>query len=773
MTRERITRLAATAFRGFPHRFEVDIDGGRSLIVFGENGTGKSTIADIVEFYMTGGIEFLAHEGRRHTIRHIGSPRETTTRVEVETTGMHTGTLEFPLPKGFAAPAATQMETFLLRGRTLAEFVDKSKSEKWSVLSKILGLEAVDILRLNLQTATNQLVKTAASASLEFDVACGALRERSVEPEEHSVLAAATKLCSAAKLAPPTTLEEMVSAEWLPGVRPEPRVSEVASISALAAELRGVQPYQPDLAALHAWNEFTAKEASSDEARIRFLSAAHLLLDRREPVETCPLCGQPIIAEDLKQLVTHTLADLQGSAAELEAAIRQLDALAIGVDRVQMQLTGYEKRAHVLGIALAELPSTPSGVIKRAHDTRQPLEVGVLQDFGSDTAAWTDKATTVIQAAGPTHQEEGENPLLRLGVLVEMARRWKACGERARHARRAAGTAERVFTLYQARQRQYFTAVLQQISSRAAEIYGKLHAGEDFEAVSVETMSDKGVELTVNFHGSKQKPPHGVLSESHLNSLAIALFLAMAQTFNDQLGFLVLDDVVNSFDLGHRGQLAELLAMEFKDWQLIVLTHDEQFYQRILRIGRDWNRLEFTSWTYEEGPRTTSYQTGDLLAAAREALGMHDRIGAAQKGRRALEEFLQELAEGIEAPLPYRRGAKNDRREIGELMRGLRRRLGEHRPSYAATFDALLALLDADVQAALNVESHSSVGRASDAEVQSALDRLSNLIDIWTCAKCGHRGWRLGGPEIYSCKCGALTYPPPPVRTDRGATAES
>ena len=54
-----------------------------------------------------------------------------------------------------------------------------------------------------------------------------------------------------------------------------------------------------------------------------------------------------------------------------------------------------------------------------------------------------------------------------------------------------------------------------------------------------------------------------MLSESHLNSLAIALFLAMAETFNEQLGFLVLDDVINSFDVEHRGRLAELLADGF------------------------------------------------------------------------------------------------------------------------------------------------------------------------------------------------------------------
>ena len=66
-----------------------------------------------------------------------------------------------------------------------------------------------------------------------------------------------------------------------------------------------------------------------------------------------------------------------------------------------------------------------------------------------------------------------------------------------------------------------------------AQIYAVFHPGENLaESVSIEPWTAKGVELAVEFYGSRQRPPHGVLSESHLNSLAIALFLAMAGEFN-------------------------------------------------------------------------------------------------------------------------------------------------------------------------------------------------------------------------------------------------
>ena len=224
-----------------------------------------------------------------------------------------------------------------------------------------------------------------------------------------------------------------------------------------------------------------------------------------------------------------------------------------------------------------------------------------------------------------------------------------------------------------------------------------------------------------------------MLSESHLNSLAIALFLAMAEEFNEQLGFLLLDDVINSFDVEHRGRLAELLADGFSDWQLIVLTHDQQFFEHLSRRAPSWRKLELTSWSYASGPRTTQYETSGILAAARERLENGDVHGAATKARRALEELLQEVCEALWAPLPFRRGQANDKREIGELFKGVRRTLKERAKTVLESIEPLLKNLEADVGATLNVEVHGSRGRSGASEVDAALTRIEALDQTWSC----------------------------------------
>jgi hypothetical protein len=348
-----------------------------------------------------------------------------------------------------------------------------------------------------------------------------------------------------------------------------------------------------------------------------------------------------------------------------------------------------------------------------------------------------------------------------LAALCQQVNAWRLAEQKATRARRALELAERVFDAYQTKQKDDVTDLLKRISRRVGEIYSTLHPGEDLDAVSVEPWTAKGVELAIDFHGSRQRPPHGVLSESHLNSLAIALFLAMAESFNERIGFLLLDDVINSFDVEHRGRLAELLADGFSNWQLIVLTHDPLFFEHLSRRAPSWRKLEFTSWSYTSGPRTTHYETTGILRSARERLDSGDIHGAATKARRALEELLQEICEALWAPLPFRRGQSNDKREIGELLKGVRRTLKERAKPLAESIEPLLKNVEADVGATLNVAIHGSRGRPGASEVVAALERIEALDERWSCPKCRTRVWHRGTPDASRCKCGVSAFPPP------------
>jgi hypothetical protein len=411
-------------------------------------------------------------------------------------------------------------------------------------------------------------------------------------------------------------------------------------------------------------------------------------------------------------------------------------------------------------VTLPPVPDIPYAAIRDSVDALAPVAIDAITRAIADTRKWDREAGKLARKASPPQPSTRDTHLVMLAALCQQVNAWRLAEKKARKARRALDLSEQVFDAYQTKQKEDLAELLKRISQRVGRIYSALHPGEDLDAVSVEPWTAKGVELAIEFYGSRQRPPHGVLSESHLNSLAIALFLAMAESFNEQIGFLVLDDVINSFDVEHRGRLAELLADGFSNWQLIVLIHDQQFFEHLSRRAPSWRKLEFTSWSYAAGPRTTQYETTSILLNARERVESGDVQGAATKARRGLEELLQEVCEALAAPLPFRRGQANDKREIGELFKGVRRTLKEHAKPLLESVEPLLKHLEADVGATLNVAAHGSRGRTGMREVEAALDRITSLDEKWSCPECKTRIWHRGTAEAGRCKCGVSAFPP-------------
>ncbi len=759
---EKVQRLVMHAFRGIPGEMIVDFGKGESIVVYGDNGTGKSTIADALEWYFTGGIELLSHEGRQHAVRYLGGETDGVTSVEVLTNGTLGGKVVFPDERNAETLLSLRRETFLLRGRTLADFINKTKTEKWKALVEILGLDAIEDLREDLQRARNELRRLSKAGEEEVRTYRRALASGSEEVTHDTVLANFQQICRTLGIDPPPSLDQVVDPSWLTtAVGANVAVSEASDRESLLAEIKTLRTPAPDSRAVEAWNDLVSS------GRARLLPRAALVREAKRLFETgsiddgrCPLCGQTVDHENLARRIESALVEMMEASRDLERFRDPVAQVADDLEAAQHKRVSIHNRARAMDLELAPVPGLPHAALRESVAALAPVEIETITRALSAVRKWDRTAGTLARNASPPEPGTRDAQLVMLAALCQQVNAWRLAEKKAARAGRALDLAERVFDAYQDKQKRDLTELLKRISRRVAEIYSALHPGEDLDAVSVEPWTAKGVELAIEFYGSRQRPPHGVLSESHLNSLAIALFLAMAESFNQQIGFLLLDDVINSFDVEHRGRLAELLADGFSAWQLIVLTHDQQFFEHLSRRAPSWRRLEFTSWSYASGPRTTQYETTDILRNARERLERGDVHDAATRARRALEELLQEICEALCAPLPFRRGQANDKRELGELFKGVRRMLKEHAKPLLESLEPLLKHLEADVGATLNVAAHAGRGRAGASEVEAALQRIAMLDDKWSCPECRTRVWHRGTPEAGRCKCGRSSFPP-------------
>ncbi|NEJ64891.1 AAA family ATPase [Rhizobium ruizarguesonis] len=172
----------------------------------------------------------------------------------------------------------------------------------------------------------------------------------------------------------------------------------------------------------------------------------------------------------------------------------------------------------------------------------------------------------------------------------------------------------------------------------------------------------------IAFHGQLVGHPQLFLNEARLSALALAIYfagrkLAEKQTQNDMPRIMVLDDVLIGLDQANRVPLLDVLAKYFRDWQVIILTHDRvwfdiaRHYQRVGQADKFW-----TYWQLHQphdhhfAPIATDVASSiaaQALDTARKFLRDGHVHAAGNAARLATEFGLREFCATKDVPVPY------------------------------------------------------------------------------------------------------------------------
>jgi len=122
------------------------------------------------------------------------------------------------------------------------------------------------------------------------------------------------------------------------------------------------------------------------------------------------------------------------------------------------------------------------------------------------------------------------------------------------------------------------------LSEKVKEYYNIINAHDpEFELLDSLTLPAKaGAKIEIKFKADSQT--HDalyILSEGHIKVLGLSILLAKA--VNENLGFLIFDDIVNAIDDDHRNGIADLLLChnDLKDRQHILTCHGETFINKL------------------------------------------------------------------------------------------------------------------------------------------------------------------------------------------------
>jgi len=558
------------------------------MIIYGENGTGKSTICDAFGFLAEGNVGSLDNRGLGKTNRywHSLGKKSTDVSVTLETT---TTTCRATVSRSdvVVTPPEHRPRVEVLRRSQILSLIEAKAAERYAAISRFIDVSGIETSEAFLR----ELIKDTKAGR---EVAIARVQENR------------------------DTLQQFWEEAGKPGTDPLlwGESESTRDASAFDAEIKAISNLCDTYARLAEYPEQTelatkslkkaqdlldsAQQAidqclagvSTDAAEIVSIleSAKAYFIKHSEPA-ACPLCESAEKAHGLTARVNERIALL----GELHEANTNKNRRVQDVSRAtqQMEILKENARQHAQNFnQCCANNSWPKDIVLPSTPTPEDL---------ADWSAWLATNThlpTVWKKAESTRQDKKQ-------FLSTLKRAFNTCTENTLAQKELDAllpSLSKALQIVEEERRKFTDTTLAGIATEVGRLYEVVHPGEGINKISLELDPDKraSLEIGASFCG-QATPPQAYFSDSHLDTLGLCVFLALAALEKPTETILVLDDVLASVDEPHVERLIEMLydeAMRFR--HCVITTHYRPWKQK-LRWGWLQNGqcqfVELTKWT--------------------------------------------------------------------------------------------------------------------------------------------------------------------------------
>lgn len=703
----KVNKITISGFRGICAKLDLDFQKNgkaQSTILYGANGRGKSSITDAWEWLVTGKIQHLAREGAEEgAYPHMAvADKAGSTYVDAEfsdgaigTVGLMFNNKRITMPKSRGnLDAARRLikQPCHIRYGDLTRFVFLRKADRYDALASLMGFVPQMEYQKALRRAQSELESDLRTQDQLLSNAETLFKKHFTltETDYDSALSSMAKVCIAQGFATETTDQNVreSSNKLKAAVTNDPNSKKLADLQTLETATKtskaplNLNGQVADLRGAIAQLKVEQKENLHTQLLVPLFQAADTLLSKIKPTGTCPLCSKRFDG-NLKEHVKNELAQMQHLQLLLTKLQTTRNALSEALSGQKGLVASFQEACEAVKPDLLNEFKTAFKVAAKTIDD-VVSRLSTLLSF--DSTNLTDKLLADLK----TEENAASAATISFDAvktaLLNQVRDCKTLLEKnparvklvADHQFVADGlalidnlvaqksnleTARRVCSGFSMIVDDYVKVCLEDVQKRFDEIsvnvkvffeiLEKNTAGLGAPKMKLLTEQDRSVVLEVFFHGTPIYPAHKYLSESQLNSFGLAVFIASATHFNKDCHFLLLDDVVNSFDGYKRPQLIELIKNHLKEHQVVLMTHDRFWRDLLHRHLPTWNRLNFTSYSFGVGPVMS--QAKDALERIEEALDKDEADDASGTFARYLEDVMQELCEAFEVEFKFNR----------------------------------------------------------------------------------------------------------------------
>jgi len=782
----KIETLVVTAFRGL--RDDILPFSGKSLLLYGENGTGKSSVVDALEYLTAGAVSHLEDSQATSTRKHAPHVALPATSLSVAATVR--GHMQ-PARRGadgvLGGPPAIRdfmialgRSSFILRRAQLLKFITAQDAPRYQQLSALIGADVLDPVEQKWKEAADAAEEERDSRSgacahlrLQLESVLGPLQELTAT----AILAQTNIRLKALKEEPLASLEEAESRRvaTIAGSSHRASAERAALLNSRVTAMQGLAAVSASLATRESfWNDTTALQAEvAALVQSRMLavwkSARDLLV--AHVVDDCPVCERPIESGELVRSLTARISATEKIAARVAELTASKSRLSADLERARTVANAPSQQLKIDSEAeaavFAEFSEWCDAWKARLDAPVQELELGTFAAFAIDSPLGSVRQT--LEGVSARAQEEIATLIATaaderivavadlLGRVVTAALTLVATAEELAKDTASAVALRKIHTLLVSARKRRVQEVYDTLETDITAFYHSIHPSEPYGAVKLTVSATRrgSAAIRTSFAEVDDVDPRAYNSEAHLDSLGLCIFLAFVKHFGAGVPLLVLDDVISSVDAAHRTRICALLLREFTDYQLLVTTHDALWFEEFISIARamrytSLTPIRITSWSLEDGPRWSPYV--DRWVDMRAKAAADDKQGAASLARHTLEGFLFKLAVNLQAPLVPRADAKYD---VGALFEPVMSRAKKLNPRFEdENRSAIVNFRSTALLANLLTHNNLIAAGTSRQEVVDFVESVAELHALFHCAACGQLIRYIRDAKVVQCECG-------------------
>ena len=663
MSKEPLRSLKIEGLRGASKPVEFTFERGKKLtIVYGENGTGKSTICDALDLLGNGKVGSLDTRGLGSgiykywpTIGKLASD----VRVTLNTVS---GDCIASLDKSnvYITNDVLRPSVEVLRRSQILRLVEAKPSERYQAISRFVDVTPIEASENSLRglvKSTEDNEKVVIARVDENKRAIDSFWERAGKPQVVDLIKWAEDVVAQDRsglTVRKTTLNLLIS-QW------ESMLSHPIAIDSKKTSHR-----QSEAALKEANTKLSnlEKSVATDYLEVLdLLRSAQAHLRTHPDASACPLCGSAERAQGLAAEVDRRIAS-QSAYGQLESAKIEVNNKRLAVDSAKQRLDDAIDAAQQAAKGLSELCASE----------QIPTEVSVPKTVPpSDVALWPAwiAQNQLLKDGWASALASIADDARFIGALKDALNAYGQNSQAAIEHQEILPHLRRMLDIVKGQRKLFTDSVLAAIAKRVGELYDLVHPGEGLNKISLalDEVRRASLDITTEFGGKVDTPPQAYFSDSHLDTLGLCVFLALAERDSPEEKILVLDDVLGSVDEPHVDRVIEMVYCVTAKFRHCVVTTHYGPWRHKLRWG--WLKngqcqfLELRRWSLGEGIAHTRSlpETARLrgLVSAQDP----DLQAVCAKAGVVLEAILDFLTMTYECSVPRRAGSNYT---LGDLL---------------------------------------------------------------------------------------------------------